>query len=265
MEKAGTYPLEEAGSRGMWRRLVRDEQGSLSPVFIMLLVSVVLLMSVFLDREWVNYTLQMIDETADFAAESAAKSHEVLVDMTVNREYYVWHVDRGCTPPDEDGRSTCWDNSRYLGPYASAKSITAVPERELIQNVNALFECGSPYNSSWSNLQYDCRTVRITRREVTFPKDPSNPAGPELAKRLARAVFDGNWESRPNAEAWIESIELEPRAVRIRVNVRLGSLFGLLWDRKLTQREGMAVVMPNELRFCKAGWSLYDCSRRPQP
>ncbi|HEY3367377.1 MAG TPA: hypothetical protein VGK74_20155 [Symbiobacteriaceae bacterium] len=217
----------------MNQALLRDERGSVSVVFIALLLVVTILMIAFLDREWANYTLKMAEDTADFAAEAGAGAHEVLDTVTVSRSHWDWDPGINCDPPDEKGNVTCsggWVSAPPDPPY----QITRMPEDQMLETWRSLAGCGP--NTHWASGtgDYQC-TVALTARQVVFI---------DTANDIAANVFNLNWPDKAAAQATAiaDYVNFECRTVSLPVEVHMTSLFGAIpWKRTVWQ-QGKAIV-----------------------
>lgn len=225
----------------MWRNIIRDQRGSVSAVFIALLIVVVLLTVAFLEREWANYILKMAEQTADFAAEAAARAHVVKDTVTVDRTHWVW-VD---CPLDINGNPTCLG---YWSPVYDQLHFDQMPEEELLGNWSSMTGCGGdPFADG-----FRCSTL-IDERRIEFSG---------ATDAIAEDVWTLNWPQRAHVSAVLNQVEYSgsadgkvswSRVVYVSVDLDIGSLFGVIpWEHRVPVTGAAAVkmrplVLPNTI------------------
>lgn len=217
----------------------RSERGSVTPVWVFILGMVVLLGVAVVEREWANYKLKMLEQTLDFAAEAAGRTHEgyAWVDVPVQQYYYV----NECVEQDLDG--VCIYEPVLHGPEPDVRHIQGNPT-ELEANWRALAQCGSdPMAPNW-----ECLTPVVTRYEMRFTIDTD---------RTATQTFWGNWRNQPTAFVHPSSLTISPgpqqdflspaRYMDVSAEIEMRPLFGLVPWVHSTWKRGRAVVRLHEL------------------
>lgn len=221
--------------------LARGERGGVSAIFVALMVAVLLLMMAILDREWLNYQLHRAEQTADFAAEAGAQSHQVWDTITVSRYHYTYiDLPLDCTTDPITGVESCTDPSYWSGPRFDTYTVGPAEEGDLLANWQRQASCGNPFQES--PRRYACYGVSVTDREVRFDEQTITVAG---------GTFALNWQDRPHAEALLEGVTTRAadRSVTVRVSLDLGTPFGILPWRRQAVVEAMAVVQLKPLHI----------------
>jgi hypothetical protein len=222
-----------------------NQRGSVSPVFITLFGVTILLMMVFLDREWLNYTLQLTEQTADFAAEAGGSTHEAWATVLVSRRQYWMEVVPVCDEYAADG-TTCkvpMRDEQRLHTRERTISVGPFNEQELKENWTDQANCrrASP-GELVMEPAWECRAVQIDPdlREVRFTED-TDP--------IAEQTFRRNWKDRGAAkldDVWVYA-DASKRAVTVTAQIRVKSLFGVLpWERTVPVT-GKAVTQLDDL------------------
>ncbi|MDF2628850.1 MAG: hypothetical protein K0R39_2681 [Symbiobacteriaceae bacterium] len=213
---------------------MRDkERGSVSPVFILILMVVMLLLGAFLDREWLNYKIHLADNIADFAAESGARTAEVWAEIRVTK-YQYWFV-----PVTVCVDEKCTVTSIRMDFQSTTETkVVTDKDAEIRRNWPALAECGS--NAEAPN--WKCTSAEKVRQWVEYPAS---------TKDLAEGVFRANWRDQSLAR-WTH-LEATPRADRglvdVEVTLEIRSVTGLVGWRHTLTRTGSAAsrIEPLEL------------------
>lgn len=222
----------------MWSRLTQEERGSISPVWVSMVVVVLILATAILEREWVNYKLKLAEQTADLAAEAGAHVHEASLSISVNRYQYWYTSEAYCTEMDAKWICKHWD---YRDVFHSRSDTVQVSgrEKDLRQNWRGLANCGaSVYAPDWMCVG----TPTITGRSVTFADD---------APQAVQQTFHANWIDHhaaavPNVQVVCDGAS---RKVTVRVDLVLRPLFGLgVWEVTVPVH-GAAVVKLSPLVF----------------
>lgn len=160
---------------------LRDERGSVTPLFVAIMVIVLTLMVAVVDREWVNYMLKLAEQTADFAAEAGAspESREINVTATATRQQSYWEV--VCVKYEEGICIESWPfrRERY-------ETVTQTrPLRDFEQNWRAVFGCSdsdNPWTPHWK-----CLNPQVDAYRIVF-----NAA----SEARVMETFDRNWQDR---------------------------------------------------------------------
>lgn len=221
------------------KSLLKDQSGSISAISIGLLLGAMFLLVAILEREWLNYTLKMAEETADFAAESGSRYHRVWTTLVVNRLWFVEVADPPvCTVEESTGIESCQYPTHFES--RSDQQVLEGWEPELVETWRERAACGDPYPAV--PQQYRCASVQVQQRDVRFTAE-SDP--------MAQQVFQLNW--RPRASVVTRSVypasRGETRSVTLRVDLEISSLFGIIKWRSNKTIVGRSVVNLSPLRI----------------
>jgi hypothetical protein len=197
------------------------QRGSVSPVFAMVLMVVILLLGAFLDREWLYYKLHLAETIADFAAESGARTAEVWDRIEVTK-YQYWYVPEPLChdPPD------CTQRGIIMRLESTVHSqIVEARDEEIRSNWPALAGCGS--NAEAPN--WKCINVRQIDRRIEYPAETA---------ALVEQVFRSNWQDQPLARASNHRIELVAQRgmVNFHIDIDIRSVTGLMGWRHTFSR-----------------------------
>jgi hypothetical protein len=220
----------------MWR----DERGSVSPLWVALVVVVMILATAILEREWVNYKLRLASQTADFAAEAGGRAHEAWAKVTVSRYQYWWETVTDCIEQDDQGGCISWETRDEYHDQRSTREIT---DREKIIQVNwrALADCGT--DGLAPNWQCNGNPASYENdRWVIFAAE---------TEEASRQTFTVNWQDQNAAvveNLWVAA-DAGRRKVIVQVDILMRPLFGIgFWTERVTVR-GAAVVKLNPMSF----------------
>jgi uncharacterized protein YcfL len=194
----------------------------------------ILLMMVFLDREWVNYTLQLTEQTADFAAEAGGNTHEAWATINVTYRWYWYEDVEVCDEPQADG--SCKPDMMHKEPrlfsHVWSEDVGPAKETDLQDHWTELAGCrrAAPQELVLKP-EKECVAVEVDkeRREVRFTPE---------TEPVARQTFMDNWEDRSSARlvhlyVWYDS---QHRSVMVTPVLAIKSLFGLAWERTVPIR-----------------------------
>lgn len=225
----------------MWRRAAAHEQGSVSAVGVALLMVLLLLVVAVLDREWVNYMMKLVEQTADLAAEAGAKAHVINATVTAKRTHAVVKTKSLCVRTDLQGKCDLTMDVDYVDEWQHTLMTVQRPEDEFDSNAwRALFECtpdDNPY-TGWA-----CSIPHVESYTLVF----TDKTGPR-----ARQTFERNWHDLPHArvrpEFTMVSQDPDQRTVYVAARLEVDSLFGL-YRTETILLAGRSVVQGKTLTF----------------
>lgn len=212
----------------------KTERGSVSPVFIMVLMVVILLLGAFLDREWLYYKIHLAENIADFAAESGARTAEVWDTLEVTR-YQYWYVP---TPVCHDPPAcTVRGVEMRLESDVDVQTVVAMDD-EIRSHWPAIAGCGSYAEAP----NWKCINVRVVERRVEYPAGTPS---------LVEQVFRANWKDQPLARAFNPRVDLvaQKRMVDFHIDIEIRSVTGLIGWRHTIQRTGSAITRMEPLEL----------------
>lgn len=191
----------------------RGQAGSITPIWLFLMTTTLFLLILFVDREWVNYQVRKVRQTADFAAEAGAATAQITYHLRVDGRRGVltdvWSCEGG----------TCLINQEWI---FSPWSTTCAGGLEQLSGIGWFDRCGC--SASSETVQIECRKVEQLDPEIKFPA---------AAERVAMATFAANWVDRPNSRVTVKSYHPEPELDRrlssLFVQIRISSLFVNWW------------------------------------
>ncbi|HWI52476.1 MAG TPA: hypothetical protein VNT01_10095 [Symbiobacteriaceae bacterium] len=202
------------------------QRGSVSPVFAMVLMVVILLLGAVLDREWLNFKMHLAEEIADFAAESGARRAEVWDAIVVTRRQVQYSTTESCVDPTIPSPLDPACPGKELVTTSStvfSDKLVVAEEQALLRDWKAQAECGSdPVEPNWS-----CESVRIGTRWFVYP---SGTVG------LMDQVFRQNWQDQPLAHLVSANpiVDAGEGLTKVTVKVEISSVTGLLgWRRNV--------------------------------
>jgi|GEM_PF-4848942 len=202
------------------------QRGSVSPVFAMVLMVVILLLGAVLDREWLNFKMHLAEEIADFAAESGARRAEVWDAIVVRVRQVQYSTTERCVDPSIPNPldPACPGTELVTTSTTRYDSRPVVAEEQvLLRDWKALARCGSdPVEPNWS-----CESVLVDDRWFVYPSG---------TERLMRQVFEENWQDQPLSHLVNPTpiIDAGEGLTKVRVIVDISSVTGLLgWRRNM--------------------------------
>lgn len=227
----------------MLRHLLSDRKGSIAPVGVTLLATVVILAAVILEREWINYQLALAQQTADFAAEAAGHMHEAYA--TINVDYYQYWYDYVpvCLTFDDQGNCipTLWP---VLRTETQTRQFTA-REKDLIGN-------------GWREVAGCSDSALSPNWLCTHVEELDSPAPTvvfnQQTESVGRTVFLRNWKNTAAARV-VDDDRVSVTAqggqgkVIVTAEIELRPLFGLAAWTERVQVHGAAVTKPTPLKF----------------
>ncbi|HYF80799.1 MAG TPA: hypothetical protein VD973_27120 [Symbiobacteriaceae bacterium] len=212
----------------------KRERGSVSPVFAMVLMVVILLLGAFLDREWLLYKIHLAENLADFAAESGARTAEVWDRIEVTK-YQYWYVPE---PVCHDPPACTQRGIKMRLESAVGSQIVEAKDDEIRSNWPALAGCGS--NAEAPN--WKCVNVRLVSRRVEYPAGTAD---------LVAQVFQANWKDQPLARALSPRVEFvaQEGLVDFHIDIQISSVTGLMGWRHIIPLTGSAVTRIDPLEL----------------
>lgn len=215
------------------QRQIRDQRGSVSPVFLTLLSLCLLLMAAFLDREWANYMMKLAEQTADFAAESGARAHQSWATVEMTKRQVRQFTEAYCTGWNEAGECTDFGQRSWTETYWDWP-VVEIRHEELLRDSTwreRHFQCGP----SAAYPAWECYYARVVHERITYTAE---------AEPLAATTFDLNWKQRSAAR--VHRVTVFPLAdkatVEVQVQMEIRSLFGMLGWRRDVLIEGAAAT-----------------------
>lgn len=189
----------------------RREAGSITPIWLFLITTTLFLLILFVDREWVNYQVRKVRQTADFAAEAGAATAQITYHLQVDGQVG--------TPTTKQDCATCPPYTYWsYQPWSTTCSGTL----EQLSGTGWFSRCGCLTASD--QVQIECQRARELSPEIQFPA---------VAADLTMETFAANWVDRPNSRVTLTYFHPEPerdrRLVGLFVNIRITSLFGVNW------------------------------------
>lgn len=227
--------------------ILRPETGSVSPAFGALLFCVLTLTMAFLDREWANYTIQVVEQTADLAAEAASRTHEIHTTITVRRYREELHWYSLCLDPVPLAQCPPEKVIHYpvrYRPPAETVDLGPMREEELLTTWRDLAECPAGRTDPLDGWM--CESVTDIDRMVIFPSN---------AETVARETFRQNWDDRPAARTAITNVSFghdgsnRYRSVNIHIDLQIESPFGLIRWGRIRHIVGSTVVVLPTVQF----------------
>lgn len=213
----------------------KTECGSVSPVFAMVLMVVILLLGAFLDREWLYYKIHLAENIADFAAESGARTAEVwdTLDVAIYQIQYVPGQPACVDPPDCKSWYTPLIAVRIPG-----RRLVVAEDGEIRRSWPAIAQCGAIAEAP----NWRCESVRILSREVRYPASTEG---------LVKQVFQANWKDQPLARALNARVDLvaQERTVDFHIDIEISSVTGLMGWRHTITRTGSAITRMDPLEL----------------
>lgn len=221
-----------------------DQRGSVSPVFLSLLSLCLLLLAVFLDREWANYMMKLAEQTADFAAEAGAKAHQSWADVEMTKRQVRHFSETYCIAWDEEEEELCIDTAERQWTETYWDWVRAdIRHEELLRDQSwkeRYFQCGE----SATYPAWECFYAQLVGEEEWLIYT-------EEAEPLALATFDMNW--RPRSAVTVLNRRFDPQAgakmVRLHATLEIRSLFGMLGWRRNVEIIGAAVTQIPEIEL----------------
>jgi hypothetical protein len=191
----------------------RRQAGSISVVWLFLVLTTMLLLVLFIDREWVNYQVRKARQTADFAAEAGAAAAQITyhLQVTGRQGHPESRPVEGCAdcPPE-----TVWVYEPWSTHCSGAEAD--------LSGTGWLEQCGCTAHSD--QVDIDCRQVQQLTPTIDWPSD---------VDEIVEATFWANWVDRPNSRVIqllpFQYERIDRRLSQLYVKVRLNSLFGGGW------------------------------------
>jgi hypothetical protein len=223
---------------------VRRQRGSVTPVWLALVLGTLLLFIVLVDREWVTYQLNKVEQTADFAAEAGASTAEITYPVLVHgvRHHYVDETtcEPGAQPTDPPLCTTT-----TIHQQRSENHDDCAGTKQQLEGAAWRQQCHcdpGPSEGAWTCLKAELSKVRAP--EVTFPADLDD---------VVMATFYANWSDHAGGRVSFTagvSPETATRSVRLPFKFIVSSPFGgESWLGQTRQLYGRAIVQIPPLTF----------------
>jgi hypothetical protein len=217
----------------------RAQAGSITPVWLALLVATLLLLIVFIDREWVNYQLKKVDQTADFAAEAGAATAEITYKLQIQGTRYRDETTPVCDPPLGPGLPASCRDENHLVPSPDTDQCTGSLHQLNGEAWRQRCHCDqAKFDGAWL-----CESAVV--------KDLPEITWPVQTEDVIQTTFAANWVDHPNSHVTLVEpyLDQQKRTVTVTVSLYISSPFGgRLWSgRVVPLRGGKAIVIVPEL------------------
>lgn len=214
----------------------RRQAGSITPVWLTLVMATLFLLILFVDREWVNYQLRKAKQTADFAAEAGAATAQITYKLWIEGEegHLILVPDPNCKVGEICDPVEQWS----ARPWSTTCSGTLTE----LTGSGWIRHCGCNIGSAQYYLT--CFRPRELSPDVQFPA---------TADATATATFNANWVDRPNSRVTGLYPYKEPgvtrRLYRLTATLRITSLFGNWWPAVTKPIPGASTLKIPPLRL----------------
>jgi hypothetical protein len=214
---------------------LRRQRGSITPVWLALVLGTLLLFIVLVDREWVAYQLNKVEQTADFAAEAGASLAQITYPLKVYGVRQHWEDQTTCEPPVQPSDPPLCTTTSLYQPRAEDHDDCEGDLKALQGKAwQTACHCDQAiYEGAWTCL----RAALRDKPQVRFLDNLDD---------VVFNTFQANWTDHPGGRVSLPFPvypDTEQRSVYLQVQFFVSSPFGGdRWLGRSTLIDGKAVV-----------------------